>query len=120
MEEEKEKPNHEDHRIEDEEPERILPSLLEVDLHEFGFKDREVLSVGELRCEFECEWMIARRKFKPTPIYLDLSLLVALFGEIFFEFLLVVLLLLLCDFCIWSLSVDFLNLLKGCFIERVQ
>ena len=109
MEEEKEKPNHEDHRIEDEEPERILPSLLEVDLHEFGFKDREVLSVGELRCEFECEWMIARRKFKPTPIY-----------EIFFEFLLVVLLLLLFDFCIWSLSVDFLNPLKGCFIERVQ
>ena len=88
MEEEKEEPSQEEDRVKNEEPKRIAPSLLEVELDELGLKDGEILSFGEALSESESELVITRRKFEPAPVYFDLSVLrLATFPQFFLEFL---------------------------------
>ena len=75
MEEKNQEPSQEEQVVEDEEADRILPPLLKVKLDELSFKDREILSAGEVLGEFESGRVVAWRKLKPTPVYLDLPLL---------------------------------------------
>ena len=76
VEEEQEQPSQEQGVVKDEEAERIVPPLLEVDLDELGLEDGEVPSVGEVPTESECEGMIAWRKPKRASVDLDLSPLI--------------------------------------------
>ena len=86
VEEENEQPSQEEGVVEDKEPERVLPSLLKVELNELGLEDGEVPSLGELLCECESDWVVAWGEFKPTSVDFDLSfLVVASLSELFFE-----------------------------------
>ena len=90
MEEQNEQPNQEERVIKDKEAQRVFPSLLKVDLDEFGLKDREVMSGGELFSESESGPVVARRKFKRASEYLNLSpLVLAPLLKIFYKIVLV-------------------------------
>ena len=83
VEEEDEDSSQEDDRVENKEPERVLPSLLKVDLDEFGLEDGEIMSGGELLSESESGGVITGRKFKPAAVNFDLPLLfLASFSEL--------------------------------------
>ena len=75
MEEENNKRHQKEHRIEDKEPQRVTPPLLDEDLDKLGLKNGEVLSCAELLCKSQGGLVMARGKPKHRLGYLDLSLL---------------------------------------------
>ena len=124
MEEQDEHSNQEQSVIDEEELERILPSLLQIGLHEFGLKYGEVFSGGELLSDSKSCWVVTGRKLKCAFINLDLPLLsLLLLGfhtKLKLERSLLNFFKLDCHFFVRSFSVDFIRLLKSCLIEELE
>ena len=68
MKEENGQTGQEESIVEEKEPERVFPPLLEVDLDELGLEDGEVFGLGEVVGESESEPVVARRKSQSTSV----------------------------------------------------
>ena len=71
MEEDIEQTSNQEQTLENEEPTRTVPSLLNEDLNRFRLKDSQVLSLTELVGELKCGFILAWRKAKPRSEYLS-------------------------------------------------